>query len=185
MTEVEAFLQIWQMLTGESYRQVMSMRIHQLTQVEPVATAEGHLRLATEADRPLLLDWFKAFSAEVGEIVSETPERMVDSGLKRQSIHLWEDGVPVSWASGSRSLPVAARIGPVYTPPEYRRKGYATACVAALSQKFWTKDAIVAFYLRIWPIPLLTTFISRLVIVLSAAGATIHLFHSWHETCGD
>ncbi len=43
--------------------------------------------------------------------------------------------MPVSWASGSQSLPTAARIGPVYTPSDYRRKGYATACVAALSQK--------------------------------------------------
>lgn len=135
VTEVATFLRSWQALTGQSYRRVMEMRIHQLTQVQPVATAKGHLRLATEGDRPLLLDWFKAFVAEIGEVVSETPERMVERGLKRQSVHLWDDGTPVSWASGSQSLPRAARIGPVYTPMEYRRKGYATACVAALSQK--------------------------------------------------
>ncbi|MBW4525396.1 MAG: GNAT family N-acetyltransferase [Phormidium tanganyikae FI6-MK23] len=135
VTEVATFLQSWQAITGQPYRRVMEMRIHQLTQVQPVATAKGHLRLATEDDRPLLLGWFKAFIAEIGEVVSETPERMVESGLKRQSVHLWDDGTPVSWASGSQSLPTAARIGPVYTPLEYRRKGYATACVAALSQK--------------------------------------------------
>jgi uncharacterized protein len=135
ITEVEAFLQIWQTLTGQRYRQVMEMRIHELTQVEPVTSAKGHLRVATETDRPLLVDWVSAFSAEVGEIISEDPKTIVDRGLKRQSMHLWDDGIPVSWASGSQSLPAAARIGPVYTPPEYRRKGYATACVAALSQK--------------------------------------------------
>lgn len=135
VTEVTAFLQAWQVLTGQPYRRVMEMRIHQLTQVQPVAPARGHLRSATAADRPLLLDWFAAFISEIGEVVSETPERMVDSGLEGQSIYLWEDGIPVSWASGSQSLPAAARIGPVYTPLEYRRKGYATACVAALSQK--------------------------------------------------
>jgi uncharacterized protein len=133
--EVATFLQSWQALTEQPYRRVMEMRIHQLTQVQPVATTKGHLRLATEGDRPLLLDWFKAFIAEIGEVVSETPERMVESGLRRQSVYLWDDGTPVSWASGSQSLPTAARIGPVYTPLEYRRKGYATACVAALSQK--------------------------------------------------
>jgi predicted GNAT family acetyltransferase len=135
VAEVATFLQIWQTLTGQSYRQVMSMRIHQLTQVDPVATANGYLRPATECDRPFLLDWFTAFVSEIGEVVTEAPEKMVDGGLKRQSIYLWEDGTPVSWASGSQSLPTAARIGPVYTPPEYRRKGYARACVAALSQK--------------------------------------------------
>ncbi|MBL1176754.1 GNAT family N-acetyltransferase [Pantanalinema sp. GBBB05] len=135
VTEVATFLLSWQALTGQAYRRVMEMRIHQLTQVQPVVTAKGHLRLATERDRALLLDWFKAFIAEIGEVVSETPERMVETGLKRQSVHLWDNGTPVSWASGSQSLPTAARIGPVYTPLEYRRQGYATACVAALSQK--------------------------------------------------
>ncbi len=133
--EVEAFLQVWQTLTGQSYRQAMAMRIYQLTQVNPVIAVKGHLRLATEVDRPLLLDWFTAFVSANSEIMRESPEKLVDIGLKRQSIHLWDDGIPVSWASGNRSFPAAARIGPVYTPPEYRRKGYATACVAALSQK--------------------------------------------------
>lgn len=143
--EVEAFLQAWQTLTGQSYRRVMEMRIHQLTQVEPVATANGYLRSATEADRPLLLEWFAAFSAEIGELVSQDTEQMVNSGLKRQSIYLWEDGVPVSLACGSQSLPNAARIGPVYTPPQYRRKGYATASVAALSQKFLDQGCYSCF----------------------------------------
>ncbi|OUL25764.1 GNAT family N-acetyltransferase [Nostoc sp. 106C] len=135
VAEVETFLQIWQTLIGQSYRRVMAMRIHQLTQVEPVATVSGNLRLATESDRSLLTEWFTNFIAEVGEVISQDVEQAVNTGLKRQSIHLWSDGIPVSWASGSKSLPAAARIGPVYTPPEYRGKGYATACVAALSQK--------------------------------------------------
>ena len=135
IAEVETFLQIWQTLTGQSYRRTMEMRIHQLTQVEPIATASGYLRPATESDRPLLLEWFTTFATEIGEVVSQDAEQAVNTGLKRQSINLWENGIPVSWASSSQSLPAAARIGPVYTPPEYRRKGYATACVAALSQK--------------------------------------------------
>lgn len=135
VAEVETFLPAWRSLMDQPYRRVMDLKIHELTQVESVTSANGSLRLATAADRPLLLEWFAAFAAEVGEIVSQDAEKAVDAGLKRQSIHLWEDKIPVSWASGSRSLPAAARIGPVYTPPEYRRRGYATACVAALSQK--------------------------------------------------
>ncbi|MGF1493133.1 MAG: GNAT family N-acetyltransferase [Microcoleaceae cyanobacterium] len=134
--EITAFVEIWQQLTGQSFKREIEMRIHQLTQVQYIPTAGGHLRLATEADRSLLIDWFTAFIAEIGEVMGEPPERAVNSSLKHQSIYLWEDQVPVSWASGSQSLPTAARIGPVYTPPEYRRRGYATACVAALSQKF-------------------------------------------------
>ncbi len=37
--------------------------------------------------------------------------------------------------SSKQVLPTIGRINLAYTPPEYRRKGYATACVTALSQK--------------------------------------------------
>lgn len=134
--EAETFVKTWQSLTGCAARRVIEMRIHRLTQVEPVAMANGHLRVATECDRTLLINWVTDFNAEIGEVVKQDPQQAVDAGLNRQSMHVWEDnGVPVSWASGSQSLSEAGRIGPVYTPCEYRRQGYATACVAALSQK--------------------------------------------------
>lgn len=135
VAEVSAFLPVWHNLTGQCYRRTREMRIYQLTQVQPIASVPGHFRVATEADRALLVEWFTAFHVEVTELVHQPAEQAVSKGLERQSMHLWQDGVPVAWVSGSQSLPTAARIGPVYTPPEYRRKGYASACVAALSQK--------------------------------------------------
>jgi uncharacterized protein len=134
VAEVATFLPAWQTLTGQSSRKVMDMRIHQLTQVQSVATAQGHLRLATDGDRPLLFQWFTAFNAEIDLISDDEIERRVEVELKRQSIYLWEDSVPVSMVGGRQFSATAARIAPVYTPPEYRRKGYATAGVAALSQ---------------------------------------------------
>ncbi len=133
--EVETFVKTWQSLTGCAAQRAIEMRIHRLTQVEPVATANGHLRVATDCDLNLLIQWVTDFNAEIGDVVKQDPQKAVDVGLKRQSMHIWEDGVPVSWASGSQSPPGIGRIGPVYTPLEFRRKGYATACVAALSQE--------------------------------------------------
>lgn len=135
VAEAQTFVNAWQTLTGQAHQLTMQMRIHQLIAVQPIATVNGSLRTATEDDRPLLLLWFKAFVEEESASFGEDAERLVDGSLKRQSVYLWEDSVPVSFACGSQSLPSAARIGPVYTPPEYRRKGYATACVAALSQQ--------------------------------------------------
>lgn len=134
VAEAQTFVDAWQTLTGQLYQLTMQMRIHQLTAVQTVSAAKGSLRPATQNDRPLLLEWFKAFVLEALESFGEDAERMVDGSLRRQSVYVWEDSVPVSFACGSQSLPFGARIGPVYTPPEYRRKGYATACVAALSQ---------------------------------------------------
>lgn len=133
--EVEVFVQAWQTLIGQSYQRALELKIHQLTQVKPVGTANGSLRLATEGDRPLLTEWYTAFAAEIGELITLDAEKAVNLGLKQQSIYLWEDGIPVSLATAKQFLPTAARLGPVYTPTKYRCKGYATACVAAVSQK--------------------------------------------------
>lgn len=134
VAEVEMFAQIWQTLTGQSCQLDFESRIYQLTQVEPVAVAGGFFRLATEADRPLLLQWMTDFDAMLGVVDRSETERGLNVQLQRQSLYLWEDGVPVSLAGGRLFSATAARIAPVYTPPEHRRKGYATACVAALSQ---------------------------------------------------
>jgi uncharacterized protein len=56
----------------------MEMKIHQLTQVEPIGTANGSLRLAAEGDRPLLLAWFVAFATEVGEVIQQPTFRCLE-----------------------------------------------------------------------------------------------------------
>jgi predicted GNAT family acetyltransferase len=48
---------------------------------------------------------------------------------------LWEDGGDVVSLSGwGGPTPNGVRIGPVYTPPHLRGRGFATALVAELSQ---------------------------------------------------
>ena len=47
---------------------------------------------------------------------------------------MWEDGGEVvALAAFGSPTPGGTRIGPVYTPPGRRRRGYATSLVAALS----------------------------------------------------
>jgi predicted GNAT family acetyltransferase len=49
---------------------------------------------------------------------------------------LWEDGgAPVSLVGGGSRTPNGVRIGPVYTPPEQRGRGYASSLTAAVSQR--------------------------------------------------
>ncbi|MBD2462451.1 GNAT family N-acetyltransferase [Oscillatoria sp. FACHB-1407] len=134
VAEADAFVKMWQTLTGQACHCEMESRIYQLTQVKPVGRASGSLRLATEGDRPLLLDWFTAFNVAIDGVVPNDIERRVDVELKRQSTYLWENETPVAMVGGRPFSPTAARIAPVYTPPKHRRKGYATACVAAVSQ---------------------------------------------------
>ena len=66
-------------------------------------------------------------------------ESWVDRVLQKQKAYLWDSEIPVSIACSTRSTPNGVGINMVYTPPEHRKKGYASACVAALSQKLLDK----------------------------------------------
>jgi uncharacterized protein len=133
--EVQTFVQVWQQLTRQSAWVAMEMHVHQLTQVKPIRPTNGRLRVAKEGDRALALDWSHAFDQEAFGQIQDWTEQVVDRQLQQGNIYLWEDHKPVSMAMGRGSNPGGGHIGPVYTPPDYRCRGYATACVAALSQR--------------------------------------------------
>lgn len=137
LPESETFAAAWSAKTGYTPRRRMSAGIYALERVQPVSGVSGAMRAAVEQDRPLLLDWMRAFGLEAlpegearGEVESNVDHRLSaeDAGLV-----LWEDGEPVSLAGYGGSTPNGIRIGPVYTPPELRGRGYASALVAELS----------------------------------------------------
>jgi predicted GNAT family acetyltransferase len=90
----------------------------------------------TEADRKLLTEWFMAFTKEaLGEDIGpQGAGRSLDAYLGTEGLYLWEDGQAVSIAGRSRPTPNGTTVNYVYTPPQHRNRGYASACVAALSQ---------------------------------------------------
>lgn len=66
----------------------------------------------------------------------EEARRGVDLRVAAGDVLLWEDeGRPVSIASRARPTVNGVTINFVYTPPALRGRGYATACVAHLSQQ--------------------------------------------------
>jgi uncharacterized protein len=133
-TEAEIFAKSWQSLTDRVYQLGSQMQIYQLEEVKPVANASGYFRLAKDCDRDLLVEWIKAFEMEALGASHDDPEQFADRSLSQQTVYLWQDEKPVSMAYGNGSPPDGGRVTAVYTPPEYRGKGYATACVAAVSQ---------------------------------------------------
>ncbi|BAZ37681.1 GCN5-related N-acetyltransferase [Calothrix sp. NIES-4101] len=134
-TEAKTFAQAWQKLTGQSYKLKRQMRIHQLQCVQNVARTKGYLRSATVAERDFLIEWNRACEMEIfGEEITNA-EHLVDYHLKYNTAYIWEDEIPVSLVCYAGSTPNGKRFGPVYTPPAYRQKGYATTAVAELSQK--------------------------------------------------
>jgi predicted GNAT family acetyltransferase len=146
---VRALAQQWTARTGQPHRRLIAERAFRLSTVIAPRPAEGAMRVADIDDFTLLMDWLAAFAAEA---LPEEERRTVDAeptvrrwlGKGTKTNYLWEtDGRPVSWAGVGGRTPHGTRIGPVYTPPEHRGRGYASALVAAASQA--QLDAGLAF----------------------------------------
>jgi predicted GNAT family acetyltransferase len=132
--EAWAFADAWARRSGAGIAVEMHQRIHRLDAVTPPDAPPGRWRSARAGDHDLLVQWTEAFEIEAESGATGTAAREVDVRLGDGRAFVWEDGAPVSFVG--RTIPVAGvvRIAPVYTPPEHRRRGYATALVAAVSQ---------------------------------------------------
>ena len=135
---VAPFVETWRGLTGADARQARSQRIYRVEDVSRVDEAPGAMRAFAADDRELALDWLEAFfEEEFGGPDAVAAERTLHNRTSDPAggVVLWEDeGVPVSLAGFGGPTPNGIRIGPVYTPPELRRRGYATALTAALTR---------------------------------------------------
>jgi predicted GNAT family acetyltransferase len=134
-----AFAEIWCTPRGLRYRRTTAERVFQLTSVRLPRPVPGRMREATHADRALLVAWIGAFHAEAlsATIDFNAAEKAADRWLASpaRTLYLWDDGAPVSMAGVAGPTPHGIRIGAVYTPPAHRRRGYASALVAAVSQR--------------------------------------------------
>jgi predicted GNAT family acetyltransferase len=104
-------------------------------------TSPGQLRPAGEGDRVLLEEWFAAFVAEAGATGGNIATG-VDRWLRFGGMHLWEDGSTVTMAGAVAAVAGVVRVGPVYTPPRFRGRGYASNCVAAVSRQALEAGAV-------------------------------------------
>ncbi|GGK32203.1 acetyltransferase [Caldalkalibacillus thermarum] len=131
----DAFINHWKEKSQQTVTVAMKQRIYRLEEVNDVINCPGKCRAATSEDIEQVTKWIQAFSAEALEPVSSKEARdFAERCICKQSLYIWEDHVPVSMANSTRPTKNGIVINAVYTPPEYRNHGYATACVAALSQ---------------------------------------------------
>jgi GNAT superfamily N-acetyltransferase len=139
--EVEEFADLWAHHAGRETRTSMRQGIFALERVEPLPAAYGSARVADADDRELVLRWLIAFGDETlheGGPGRDRVEPMFEHRLASPTAGflVWEGGgEPVSLAGWGGATPNGIRVGPVYTPPELRGRGYATALTAELSRR--------------------------------------------------
>lgn len=135
----QAASQRWQAMTGYEHHLLIAERIYQLEQVIPVSNVPGSMRLITQADSDLVAQWLVDFGKEALPDEQHSladAQRTVELALVGQErrIFVWDDNGVVSLAGCTGETIHGIRVGPVYTPPDKRGKGYASALVAEMSQ---------------------------------------------------
>ncbi|MBN8207725.1 GNAT family N-acetyltransferase [Bacillus sp. NTK071] len=133
---VEIFSKEYCRLTTQKRSLHMNQRIYRLDKVISPKQVNGTMRIVERADNELLTKWIQQFIQSLGQqaTLEESRER-AEQFIEEQSIVFWqvEDQI-VSMANQTRPTSNGMTINFVYTPPEYERKGFASACVAELCQ---------------------------------------------------
>lgn len=144
--DATAMAEAWLVRTGATGRIVQRQRLHRLGELTwPKSRPAGSARTAGAEDRELVRAFFAAFGDETGQ---DDAPGIADHRLAAGQLMLWEDaGEPVSLAGHSDVIAGVARVGPVYTPPRLRGRGYGGAVTAAVSEHARKRgaDSVILF----------------------------------------
>ncbi|MFC6158813.1 GNAT family N-acetyltransferase [Kribbella jiaozuonensis] len=149
-----AFAEAWAVAVGKQVEERGGVRLYRLGELK-VPVSSGRARLAGSDEVELCAEWLDAMIAEEDQLrgwtmprplVRPTIDGVSAAAARRFAVRdqvrrlidgarLWvlEDGGVVVAMAGHRPVRGGVvRLGPIYTPPEYRRRGYGSALTGQL-----------------------------------------------------
>ncbi len=134
----ERFTEAWTAAGAGRRRKTTEMILHRLDEVRVAAEVSGDLKRVRPEDADFFGEWNERASRDMGLSDHEiaTARRTARRRIEEGQVYAWyRRGEPVSLAAFQPTsfTGTTGRINMVYTPPPWRGRGYATACVAALT----------------------------------------------------
>ena len=136
----EAFVNAWTALTGTSTELVYGLRMLECLGLRAPQGVPGSARPVRDDEFDDYFPWVRAFMTELS-LPDHDPESSTQASLEHAYWWLDADGQRVSIASGHAPSRGVSRVGPVYTPPGVRGRGYAGAVTAVVTQAFYDGGA--------------------------------------------
>lgn len=123
-------------------------RILVLEALVPPVGVPGSVRPASDVDLDLGAAWMEQFAIDAGTFL---PDPRASFEARLAGNRFWVvDGEPVSFAGHAPLVEaggvVVARVGPVYTPAEHRRRGYGAAVTAAVTAELLEVADVVMLF---------------------------------------
>ncbi len=118
----------------------MNQGLYKMEKVKREIVSSGRLRALTEQELSFVKEWVYQFCQDANlPITRDEAVAKANGLLQKGRLMGWEmEGEIVSMANATRPTQRNITINFVYTPTKHRNKGYASDCVAALSQ--WMLD---------------------------------------------
>jgi predicted GNAT family acetyltransferase len=133
----DTFAQYWAAVTGLRTELALRERLYECGQVRYQPEVSGNLREPTPEELPTIIHWAEAMETELGlpEAGQNTQSR-IEHLYRVKSVFVWADGDhPVSMVLKTRPTRHTISISGVYTPPNLRSRGFASASVSTLTQR--------------------------------------------------
>jgi hypothetical protein len=154
---VRTFAEETALLVGGEVTVAQHTRLHELGELVEPRRVPGRLVVATDRDVDLVRAWFEAFMGDADEQtgrprgtsaheVPDTEETLRRIGSGTVWLRLDEAGLPVHLTAANPPAFGVARVGPVYTPPEQRGRGWASAAVHEVSSLLRAQGASVCLF---------------------------------------
>jgi GNAT superfamily N-acetyltransferase len=137
-TAAEQFARAWALARGCAFELAVDQRIYELTEVKPPPPVPGAMRPVLPAELELVAAWGAAFDAESlppheRRTLEQARELMARRTAAGELFGWAVAGQLVAMAGLARPTARTISVNGVYTPPAHRRRGHATALVAAIS----------------------------------------------------
>jgi uncharacterized protein len=127
------FARAWVRECGGAWQVRHSWRLFRLERVRTPRKTRGELRLAEQRDWPQLERWAPHYAQELRTVVDVTA--VFARWLARGSLFVWDDDGAKCAVGLAGHTPNGARVSAVYTPPEFRSRGYASNAVAGVARR--------------------------------------------------
>jgi GNAT superfamily N-acetyltransferase len=156
---IQVFADEWARLRGGTPQVALRTRLFELGELRPPVGIGGRLRVAGPDDLDLALAWFEQFHSAADEQAGRPADAVTGGGnssdredIRRRiaagRIWFWDDEQGRTVHLTAANLPSfgVARVGPVYTPKQFRGHGYARAAVAEVSRLLRDRGARVCLF---------------------------------------